>query len=211
MRFKLPDSRLECSGWIDEDKAILKKHRSLSIKDKVFYLKNRFHIVFFGPMDTCFLRSAPYHRRVNSKDFSFFLLGTTLICCAMEAVGAFMLGGKERPSPGENKRRFVKFLQHYMKSWNKSTAGGTHIPNWMWNNLRNSLAHSMTISRGGMADLGKKRFNEVRHGVVTIHAESLYRDFRRGFSAYLRDVERKTSLKRNFERRFKYSLVDVHS
>ena len=202
MRFVLPDSRKNCSGWIDHDNRILRL--PLSIRDKAYYLEKRFNIVFFGPMDNIFLRSAPNHKAVNSPDMSFFLLGTTVLCCAIEAVGEFLLGGGD---PGD---RFKTFLRAYLPQWSRKTKKRTILPDWMWKHLRNALAHAGAISRGGMVYLGSRRFRERMKGRVEVHTEILYQDFKKAFSRYLADVaaQKDRSQVVNFERRFKEIFID---
>ncbi len=125
MGFRLPDSKKRCSGWIDYDKKIL--NGRLSLRDKVYYFKKRFELVFFRSMDRIFLESAPYHRAVNNRNMSFSLLGTTLLCCAIEALGSYVLGGS-----GRNRERFKIFLRDYLPDWYGTAPLGTVIHEWMW-------------------------------------------------------------------------------
>lgn len=211
MGFILPDSKQDCSGWIDHDRGVL--NQNLSLRDKAYYLEQRLNKVFFGPMNRVFLNSAPKHKAVNSKEMSFFLLGTTLTCCTIEAVGGFLLGPGRNRESGINGKRFREFLKRYLKNWNKRTKKGTSIPDWLWTHLRNALAHSLSISFGGMAYLGKKRYREQSKGKIEIHAELLYKDFRKAFATYISDLmsNRKRSASGKFEGRFKEVFVDTHT
>ena len=75
----------------------------------------------------------------------------------------------------------------------------------MWKNLRNALTHGLTINKGSIENLGNKKFRELKKGIVHIHSEKLYIDFKNALQNYFNDLRRKkdTILTKNFERRFK--------
>ncbi len=198
-RYVLPMSQKRVSGWKDYDRAILEK--GLVLRDRVYYLRKRLDLTFFNSLDCVYVKTAPRHYAVNGPDMSFFLLGTSMICCCIEALGAFVTGATST-NRIQNKAKFKAFMTAYMPQWQ---ANGTDVPDWMYENLRNSLAHGFWIKDGGMEDLGKQRLRLVPPQGILVHAELLYSDLKEAVERYFAELESGTNagLVTNFENRFK--------
>lgn len=198
-RFTLPISKLGVGGWKDYDESVLKR-TDLTIEDKVAYLRCRLKMVVFDPLDNVFLRSAPHHSAVNGPAMSFFFVGSTIICCCIEALGGFVLAQHRG-----NGMRFNAFIKGFMKDWAFTSPKGVDVTDWLWKNLRNGLAHGLIIGEGGMEDLGHERFRDQGKGKLHVHTEILYRDLKLGVETFFTNVTQtpKGILAKNFEKHFK--------
>ena len=68
MSFILSESGKGCTGWIDYDQGVLP---TLSVKDRIEYVKHRFELVFFSSMEQIYLERSPHHNVVNGPHGSF--------------------------------------------------------------------------------------------------------------------------------------------
>src|SRR5688572_2839024 len=88
-RYRFPICGKGYSGWKDYDQPVLEG--ALCLEDQLAYLKSRLDLICFNSLDRVYLRSSSHHSAVNGPEMSFFILGTTAICCAVEALGGFVL------------------------------------------------------------------------------------------------------------------------
>lgn len=198
-RFLLPKSGFRVGGWKDYDEQVLKRE-GLPLTDKVEYLRFRLRMVIFDPLDNVFLNSAPHHSVVNGPGMSFFFIGTTIICCCIESLGGFILA-----RGGGSRKRFKEFLEKYLPDWAVHSPAGVYVPDWLWENLRNALAHSLLIDNGGLENLGTFRFRDKGQKKLEVHAELLYTDLKNAVEVFFADILRdpNSDVARNFEKHFK--------
>lgn len=196
-RYRFPVCGKGYSGWKDYDRPVLEG--DLCLEDRLAYLRSRLDLICFNSLDRVYLRSSSHHSAVNGPEMSFFILGTTVICCAVEALGGFVLNNHR-----SNGVKFRAFLDKYMPEWSASLSNGSTVRDWLWDNLRNGLAHGFVIKNGGMEDLKMARFQEQAPGKVLIHAEMLYQDLKVGKDRYIAEVAGKSDipLTKNFEKHF---------
>ncbi len=171
------------SYWADEDRDRL---RCCDHDQKINWFKERVQMVLIRPLEHI-VTSDIMLGRPNS---SALLIVGVAICCAIEAMGRFILNG--RPDR-ENKDCFKAFAHKYMSPDLELKRIGrrrTSYSTLLWRDFRNGIAHGFTVKHGGF--FGSKvgpYFNVDRvdgRDVLKVNPYRFYADFRQGFDKYLR-------------------------
>src|SRR4051812_13576729 len=89
------------SGWLDYDRPSL---HLLGPKERIDYFEKRVRLVVVNPLERILNNEVHV-----SPDSSALLIFGVSLCCAIEATGKFLSGGR-----GRNTDRFHAFLNKYM-------------------------------------------------------------------------------------------------
>jgi hypothetical protein len=79
----------------------------LSLRGKIEYLEKRGQLILIDPLEEIKQKSLSKH----TKEY-YWLCLVTLVCCGIEAAGAYLIG-KDRP--GRNREAFTEFVKNYLK------------------------------------------------------------------------------------------------
>lgn len=171
----------ELTGWVDYDRP---KLGNLTKSQEIRYFQARVQRTVIAPLR----RMCADDRRGWKLESPLLCLGTC-ICCAIEALGKFNTGKlRGRGVSGAN---FVAFVQNYMDpSWLSNTFDGQRYVDHLWASFRNGLAHGFAIKRGGFEYQRVPYQVKVVGGLqqLEIDPARLFREFRRGFTRFMRDL-----------------------
>jgi hypothetical protein len=125
---------------------------------------------------------------VAGEDSSALLIFGLSVCCAIEATGKFLIGGKPA-----NAVRFHAFVNRYMSpDYAAKTFAGMTYGQALWEHFRNGLAHGFAVCHGGFEGNPGQGYFDVRTiaGVqaLEINPTTLFEDFADGFAKYLHDL-----------------------
>jgi hypothetical protein len=168
-------------GWIDYERQFLP---ALAPAERIDYFEKRVGLVAINPL----CRILRTEIIVSGEESSALLIFGLSICCAIEAAGKFLTGGK-----GGNAARFHAFVNGYMSSdFAAKTFGGRTYGEALWDHFRNGLAHGFAVCHGGFEGNPGQDYFAVRTiaGVqaLEINPTSLFEDFAGGFEKYLQDL-----------------------
>lgn len=164
------------TGWIDYDRPQLPQLNPL---ERVDYFEKRVRRSVVNP-----LRRILDTEIEPTPDSSALLIFGVSTCCAIEALGKFLNGGR-----GNNSDRFYAFLHKYMNTdYQSQRLGTTPFGEILWKYFRNGLAHGFTICHGGFEGPEGTPYFTVKGSMLMICPTELYRDFVRGFEQYLSDL-----------------------
>src|SRR5262249_47591635 len=163
--------------WLDYERTHLP---ALSPTERIDYFEKRVRLVAINPLR----RILNTEIIVAGEDSSALLIFGLSVCCAIEAAGKFLIGGK----PG-NAARFHAFVNRYMsRDYAGKTFGGMRYGEALWDHFRNGLAHGFAVCHGGFEGNPGQGYFVVRTiaGVqaLEINPTSLYEDFAGGFEKY---------------------------
>ncbi len=184
-------------GFIDYDRSLL---RAASDDVWIAWLEYRVYLVLIDPLDEVFPHNAPHHGVVNAGDKTFFLAGVTLICCAIEGLGHFKTGNSKEGLS------FLAWLQHYMPKWNTSV-GGRSLPDWLWKDARNGLAHQLGFKSGGIQAVGSAVATTLPDSQIEMDPDKFYADFKSGVAQFFADLRTDAALRTTFGTRFKDTFL----
>jgi hypothetical protein len=153
-------------------------YSNLSLQGKIEYLEKRVQLILIDPLEEVKRRSL-----TKVTDEYYWLCLVTLVCCAIEATGAYLVG-RDRKSAKKKKanfKAFESFIQQYMPIYNPFVED-------LWKYFRNGLAHGFCIIKGGI-ELGllKPAQRDANIG-VQINADEFLDNFKKGFSNYIKDL-----------------------
>jgi hypothetical protein len=185
------------TGWVDYDRPQLS---SLDAAGRIDYFEKRVRLVVINPLER--IVSNEIH---VGPDSSAVLIFGVAICCAIEASGKFLKGGK-----GTKAELFDDFLTVYMDGEYRSERVGRHTyGEALRRHFRNGLAHGFTVCHGGFEGNRGQPYFSVRPIAGTpslmVNPYLLFDDFAAGFGRYLSNLRacRPTDrLFRDFDRVF---------
>lgn len=164
------------TGWIDYDRPQLPL---LNPMEQVDYFEKRVRQSVVNPLYR--ILDTEIH---PTPDSSALLIFGVSICCAIEALGKFLNGGR-----GKSSERFFAFLYKYMNANYQSQRLGTNtFGEILWKYFRNGLAHGFTICHGGFEGPKGTPYFIVKGNTLMICPAELYSDFVNGFEQYLSDL-----------------------
>lgn len=179
-------------GWIDYDRDRLPP---LSADQRIDYFEKRVRLVVVNPLRRIL------DTEIMIPESSALLIFGVSLCCAIEATGKFVNGGR-----GRNHERFKSFLRRYMwEGFHKRTINGMTYGDALWKHFRNGLAHGFVVCHGGFEGAATEPYSKVRiiagHRSLDINPTRLYDDYVAGFERYLtelRGAARSSRRRRNF-------------
>jgi hypothetical protein len=175
----------EFTLFADRDRQNLAR---LSFGGRVEWFEHRFNRMLIAPLE----RIRPTNRGRAEDDLWSLLVFATVLFNGVEALGSFATVLK-----ASNFERFDVFVTGFM---NKDYSA--HGPA-LWK-FRNGLTHGLTVEHGAF-EFFEGPAIKLEQGTVKLDPDSLLRDFRTAFGAYLdqlRLAPHGTPLRTNFEGRF---------
>jgi len=169
----------ELTGWIDYDRPHLSR---LGPGERLDYFERRVRFVAISPLGRLI------ETEIHVPESSALLICGVSLCCAIEATGRFLCGGK-----GTRAHLFGAFLERYMSPKFKSkTVGNTTFGCYLWRHYRNGLAHGFTVAHGGFeGNRGQPYFvcKPIQgRDCLMVNPYRLYDDYSAGFSRYVLDL-----------------------
>jgi hypothetical protein len=188
-------------GWVDYDRPFLSQ---LTYKQKIIWLRRRLNLTLIKPLKYV------YRGVSRSSQQSALLILATIICCAIEAMGKFYIGGR-----GDNHSRFNGFLRGFMHSdFMSHSIQGMKYGDILWYYFRNGLAHGFAICHGGF-EYQDSYFSVKINGLketLLIDPKNFLDDFLNGVKKYLDALHKSSPTKdkvaRDFEKVFKSVFID---
>jgi hypothetical protein len=189
-------------GWLDYDRD---KLPALTAAEQIDYFEKRVRLVAVNP-----LRRILATEISPAPDSSALLIFGVSLCCAIEAAGKFLDGGR-----GSNQQRFAAFVDRYMApDFKMVTIGNERNVALVWKHFRNGLAHGFSVCHGGF----EGHPSEPYFRVATVHGKQCLEmnptrfldDFQHGFERYLADLRRAAStdpIRQDFHAVFKDVFV----
>lgn len=170
------------TGWLDYDRSTLPQLLPL---DRVEYFERRVRRLAINPLG----RIVDNEIQVAPDSSALLVFGVS-ICCAIEACGKFLLGGR-----GGNAARFQGFLDRYMASeFQSRRLGSDTYGECLWRHFRNGLAHGFAVRHGGFErNRGQAYFVTKRianHETLSVNPYLLYDDFSAGFGTYVAELRK---------------------
>ena len=167
-------------GWLDYDRTRLP---ALSPSQRIDYFEKRVRMVAINPLH----RLLENEVHVSETCSALLLCGVSL-CCAIEATGKFVNGGR-----GKNVDKFNAFLVSYMSSaYQSQMSGPLTYGQVLWRHFRNGLAHGFAVCHGGFeGNRGEPYFKPEQiagYPSLKVNPFALYDDYVAGFDRYLRDL-----------------------
>ena len=196
-------NEIDFTLFYDCDQLRDKKLSRLSDKGKIEWFAKRMEFVFLKPLTILFDKS---FEEKNSKDGNgtFTIMSFSILLNGVEALGSFLVPLKDKKkngkyTSGKNRDCFLEFIKKYMSEWNKNK-----IPDKLWKNFRNGIAHAFVIENGGIDyDADSVRFRTTKQGTLEIGPQAFFKDFQNGLACFFKDVGSKTDIKRVFLDNFK--------
>src|SRR5579871_1264282 len=174
------------SGWIDYDRPCLS---ALAPLDRIDYFELRIRLVLLRPLERIV-----NNELVGQEKSSALLIFAVSLCCAIEATGKFLTGGKKGITRGD---RFKKFIRTYMNpAFYTTELNGVFYGDILWTSFRNGLAHGFAVCHGGFESNQGKYFeiqNHPGYACLMINPKLLYEDYSDGFEKYLKDLRSATT------------------
>lgn len=166
----------QLTGWVDYDRPQLS---ALTPMERVDYLEKRVRLVVIQPLK----RILDTEIQPTSDSSALLIFGVSL-CCTIEALGKFLIGG--RPGAGV---RFDAFLARYLRAdfTSKSLVGDSY-GRILWKHYRNGLAHGFAVKHGGFEGSKGKAYFVVRANALMLNPYGLFDDFTQGFEQYITDL-----------------------
>lgn len=132
---------------------------------------------------------------INDRQSNLVIGMFSLLMNGIEALGSFIT--VQEPRPGQNRRNFSIFIEHYMPSWNfmvsdVSLCSPDQMVTILWKNFRNGIAHAFIIDKGGLsfeADNRPQGYFITPDGYIQLGPRKFIRDFNEGLKLYFRDVQ----------------------
>lgn len=191
-------------GWLDYDRQHLP---ALSPDERIDYFEKRVRLVAINPLR----RIHATEIIVHGEDSSALLIFGVSLCCAIEATGKFLTGGK-----GNNGNRFLAFVGRYMSpDFQVQTIVGTTNADVVWKHFRNGLAHGFAVCHGGFEGTASEPYFQARTicGVACLEVNPtlFLNDFVAGVERYLFDLRAASPadpLRTSFDAVFKDVFVD---
>jgi hypothetical protein len=151
----------------------------LSLQGKIEYLEKRVQLILIDPLEEIKQRSL-----AKSTSEYYWLCLVTLVCCGIEATGAYLVGRDRKgiKKKGENFKAFKMFINQYMPIYKPYV-------NDLWKYFRNGLAHGFCIVKGGIElGLSNPAQRDVNIG-IQINADEFFDNFKKGFSNYIAHIK----------------------
>lgn len=172
-----PGRRVKIEGlWFSLMRDIDQRNlRKLLPHGRVTWLHERIKFTILNPIDHM-LPTSPKSDMWNERTYGLFLI-VTVICCAIEGMGSFLMPRYTRPG-----KKFDAFAHRYLRIPKPVTT----IP-WLWHGVRNALAHSLCIIEGGLNGPKQPYIKRSKDGPL-MDVWKFYADFKRGVDSYFRDL-----------------------
>lgn len=171
------------TGVLDYDRARLPL---LDPGQRIDYFEKRVRLVAVNPLARILATE------ILVEGSSAILIFGVSLCCAIEATGKFLTGGRHKGS-GANGRQFQEFLARYMTpEFQTGRLGNETYGTVLWKHFRNGLAHGFSVSHGGFEGNPEQPYFTVKDVVGTacleINPSRLFADYAGGFERYLADL-----------------------
>jgi len=169
------------TGFLDYDRD---KLAALSADQRIDYFEKRVRLVVINPLR----RILATEIIVAGGESSAVLIFGVSLCCAIEATGKFLTGGK-----GGNEQRFHAFLNRYMApEFQSQRLGSMSYGQALWLHFRNGLAHGFAVRHGGFEGTAQQPYFLVRsisgYACLEVNPTLLLNDYFAGFERYLSDL-----------------------
>jgi hypothetical protein len=121
----------------------------------------------------------------RSKNESSVLIYATCVCCAIEAIGKFILGGS-----GNKHDNFKAFASRMHPNLMSQRIGTKTYCDILWHDFRNGLAHGLAICHGGFEHQATYFSIKQVCGVNCLYIDPAHfnADFRRALAQYEKDL-----------------------
>lgn len=190
-------------GWLDYDRD---KLPALPPDERINYFEIRVRRVAVNPLR----RILATEIMPDGDDSSALLIFGVSLCCAVEATGKFLIGGR----PG-NQQRFTAFVDRYMApDFQAVSIGGRRNVELVWKHFRNGLAHGFAVCHGGFEGHPPQPLFRVAtvcgHQCLELNPTRFLDDFVAGFERYLGDLRAAAPtapLRRDFDHVFEDVFV----
>jgi len=173
---------------------------TLSLQGKIEYLEKRVQLILIDPLEEIKRKSL-----AKETDEYYWLCIVTLVCCAIEATGAYLVGRDRKSAKKKraNFRAFESFINEYMSVYKPYVDD-------LWSYFRNGLAHGFCIEKGGIElNLTKPAKRDAKVG-VQINADEFFDNLKRGFSNYIEDLRKQlvgAKIIQNFEKTWRWVFL----
>lgn len=167
-------------GWLDYDRPSLPL---LAPNERIDYFEKRVKFVVVNPL------SRILNNEIHvAPDSSALLIFGVSLCCAIEATGKFLNGGR-----GSNADRFHAFLNRYLNpDYQCKLVDGRTYGEVLWLHFRNGLAHGFAVRHGGFEGSSGEPYFLVRQitgqDSLLVNPYLLFNDYFSGFGRYLSDL-----------------------
>lgn len=170
--------KLGLSGWIDYDRD---KLPALTGEQRIDYFEWRVRQVVLNPLERIL------ETEITPANSSAVLIFGVALCCAIEATGKFITGGRDK-----NGERFKEFLDTMDPAWGGPLSGTDTFGDALWKHFRNGLAHGFAVCHGGFeGDPGEPYFRTVLIGGVEslkVNPSLFFDDYAVAFENYLEQL-----------------------
>jgi hypothetical protein len=171
--------RAGLTGWVDYDRPTLP---SLSRTERIDWFEHRVRLVAINP-----LRLIVETQITADPTSSALLIFGVSLCCAIEAMGKFVVGNKPHDA------RFDAFISGYMSPVLKTgTMGQDTYADVLRKHFRNGLTHGFAVCHGGFeGGHGNPYFVVNRVGgyeSLSVNPAMLFDDFVQGVEEYIGEL-----------------------
>ena len=183
------------TGWIDQDRSHL---RTQPLPVWIDWFEYRVRLVVINPLahilDT---------QITADPDSSALLIYGVSICCAIEAMGKFIVGNVNHDL------RFEAFVQRMSHELRAGIHGGEANSALLRKYLRNGLTHGFAVCRGGFSgNRGNPYFGVDAAGDLLVNPAALFDDFVQAFDSYVAGLRSGSADLAMFESVFKEVFID---
>jgi hypothetical protein len=173
------------TGWVDYDRSYL---AGLNPAERIDYFERRVRLVVINPLRR--ILATEILLPVSEHSSAVLIFGVAL-CCAIEATGKFLTGGKG--GRDKNWKRFNTFVHHYMSSeFQTKKIGSMTYAKALWVHFRNGLAHGFVVRHGGFEGAATEPYFLTRKIAGTdsleVNPTRFLDDYMKGFERYLANL-----------------------
>jgi hypothetical protein len=167
-------------GWLDYDRD---KLPALTSEERIDYFEKRVFLVAVNPLQRILATEI-----TPTDDSSALLIFGMAACCAIEALGKFLEGGR-----GSNRHRFAAFVARYMTAdFQQVQIASARNVEVVWKHFRNGLAHGFAVCHGGFEGHPSEPYFRLAtvcgQDCLELNPTRFFDDFRAGFERYLGDL-----------------------
>lgn len=164
------------TGWIDYDR---KKLRAEPLETRIEWFDFRVRLVVINPLRLILETQIT----ADPESSALLILGVSL-CCAIEAMGKFVVGNKPHDE------RFAAFIADYMSpELRTGKMGQDSYADVLRAHFRNGLTHGFAVCHGGFEGSRGNPYFEVKldgsYESLFVNPSILFDDFVAGFEKYV--------------------------